>query len=123
MGLAFLGLMGPKQLETVVVSCHPLGTTQTADWNKLSVFLRPFLQYWERSLFCLIHRNKQRTRQNEEREICSKSKNNIKTTEEDLNDLNDTEIRHLSDKEFKLTVTEMPTELRKMDEHSKNFDQ
>ena len=36
-------------------------------------------------------------------------------------DLNDTEISNLFDKEFKVMVIKMPTELRRMDEHSKNF--
>lgn len=36
-------------------------------------------------------------------------------------DLNDTEISNLFGKEFKVMVIKMPTELRRMDEHSKNF--
>ena len=51
--------------------------------------------------------------------ICSKWVNKIKTSQKILKE---TEISNLPNKEFKLTVIKMPTELgRQMDEKSENF--
>lgn len=50
--------------------------------------------------------------------MCSKRKSKTKTT---VKDLNDTDISNPSDKEFKVIVIKMLTEIWRMDEHSENF--
>lgn len=50
--------------------------------------------------------------------ICSKQKNKIKKPEENINEI---EISNLPDLESKIMIIMMLAELRRINEHSKNF--
>ena len=67
-------------------------------------FLWPLCQDWERYLFCLIHRNKQRGKQNEQRNVFQ-TWEQYKISRKGLNDI---EINYLI-KKSKIIVTKMLT--------------
>ena len=78
-------------------------------------YTRPFLQAWERGLFRLLHRG-----QHKESSKMRKQTNSFQMKERDwtwAKCLNETDISHLPEKEFKLMVVKMVTQLgQRMDE-------